>query len=151
MVDNEHMNNKQNSFSLHDKIAIITGSSKGIGEAIAVAYASAGATVVVSSHKAEAVDEVASRLKNSGAQAEACAAHMGCENDITALVNFTLATCGGIDILVNNAATNPVFAPLMGINDAACRKVMDVKLMGPLNVVKGGSAAYVAPRRRRHH
>lgn len=71
MVDNEHMNNKQNSFSLHDKIAIITGSSKGIGEAIAVAYASAGATVVVSSHKAEAVDEVASRLKNSGAQAEA--------------------------------------------------------------------------------
>src|SRR5690348_8033620 len=97
------------NFSLTDKVALITGASRGIGAALAVAYAAAGAKVVLSSRKQGDLDEVAAQIKAAGGEALAVAAHTGDDAAVEALVERAINTFGGIDILVNNAATNPHF------------------------------------------
>ena len=99
-------------FDLTNKVAIITGSSKGIGAAIARGLAEYGAKVVVSSRKQAAVDAVANNLKNEGYEATGIACHVGDEAQCKNLIQQTIAVYGGIDILINNAATNPVFGPM---------------------------------------
>ena len=115
-------------FDLSGKVAIITGSSKGIGEAIARALAEFGAKVVISSRKQEAVDEVAKQFRADGLDATAIACHVGKEGDIQNLVDKTLETYGRIDILVNNAAINPVYDPLSKVNAEVFDKIMNVNV-----------------------
>ncbi|MDQ7063835.1 MAG: SDR family oxidoreductase [candidate division KSB1 bacterium] len=124
------------AFSLKDKVAVITGASKGIGEAIARAYAEAGARVVISSRKQDAVDAAAADLRARGLDAVGIAAHVGQMEDLDRLVQQTLDTYGGIDILVNNAAINPVFGPILDTDEAVFDKIMQVNLKGPFELGK---------------
>jgi NAD(P)-dependent dehydrogenase (short-subunit alcohol dehydrogenase family) len=132
----------QQRFTLPDRVALVTGASKGIGESIARALAEAGARVVVSSRRQEAVDEVAHAIVQGGGDAIAVAAHVGRLDDARALVERTVAHYGGVDIVVNNAATNPVFGPILQADDAAFDKIMAVNVKGP---------ARDRPRRLREH
>ena len=118
------------------KVALVTGASKGIGEAIARGLAEFGATVVVSSRKQEAVDAVAASLREDGFDALAIAANVGNADDITALLDQVRERCGGVDILVNNAAANPVFGPIQNTDERAFDKIIDVNLRGPFELCK---------------
>ncbi len=117
-------------FSLHNKVAIITGASKGIGESIARGFAQAGAKVVVSSRKQDAVDVVANSIVADGGEAFALAAHMGEPAQIQKLVDATIMKYGGVDILVNNAAINPVFGPIVDVDMGVFQKMLDVNVKG---------------------
>jgi len=123
-------------FRLDGKVALITGASKGIGETMARAMAEYGARVVLCSRKQDAVNAVAERFRADGLAATAIAANMGNLDDIERLVDGTVETCGGIDIVVNNAAANPVYGPLQNIDQAAFDKIIDVNLRGPLELCK---------------
>ena len=123
-------------FQLNGKVAVITGASKGIGEGIAHALAEAGASVVVSSRKQEAVDEVANALSEKGFDALAVAANAGNADELQKLVEAARKAYGGIDILVNNAAANPVFGPVENTEAWAYDKIMDVNLKGPFELSK---------------
>ncbi len=123
-------------FRLDGKVALITGASKGIGEAIAHGLAAFGASVVVSSRKQDAVDAVAAAIREAGGDATAIAANVGNADDIEALVAATVEACGGLDILVNNAAANPVYGPLQNTDARAFDKIVDVNLKGPFELAK---------------
>jgi NAD(P)-dependent dehydrogenase (short-subunit alcohol dehydrogenase family) len=115
---------------LEDKVAIITGSSRGIGEAIAVAYADAGAKVVLAARKPEQLESVAARIRASGGEALAVAAHTGKKEDVARLVRTAIEAYGRVDVLVNNAATNPHFGPMLTADDGAWHKTFEVNLEG---------------------
>src|SRR5437867_3819714 len=97
---------------LKDKVAIVTGGSRGIGESIARAFADAGAKVVVASRKQEGVDRVAKSIRDAGGDALGIAFHAGELEAPRRLVSSTIERFGKVDVLVNNAATNPHFGPL---------------------------------------
>lgn len=124
------------NFRLDGKVAIITGASKGIGKFIAMALAQQGAKVVVSSRKMEAVTQVADEFKAMGLDVVAFPCHMGDGKQIKELAESTIKNLGGIDIIVNNAATNPVFGPVQQADDGAFDKIMDVNVRGPFNLAK---------------
>ena len=128
--------NIKDKFNLKNKVAIVTGASKGIGKAIAEALGDCGATVVVSSRKQAAVDEVAKAFQEKGIEAIGIAANMGKNEEIEALAKQTIEQCGGIDIVVNNAATNPFFGPILMADDTIFDKTMQVNVKGPLNLAK---------------
>ena len=111
-------------FDLSGKTALITGSSRGIGRAIAMAMATQGARVVVSSRKAEACEEVAAAIRATGGQALAIPCHVGDKAQLRGLVGKTQAAFGSIDILVNNVGANPVLGPLLELSDEAFDRVM---------------------------
>ncbi|MGY8809918.1 MAG: SDR family NAD(P)-dependent oxidoreductase [Pseudomonadales bacterium] len=117
-------------FDLTGKVAIITGSTKGIGKAIAEEYAKAGAKVVISSRKADVCEQVASELREQGFDAMPIACHVGDKAQLQNLVDQTLAAWGKIDILVCNAATNPVYGPTHNVSDEAFDKIMDTNVKG---------------------
>ena len=123
-------------FNLEGKVAIVTGSSKGIGKAIAEALAEYGAQVVVSSRSQEAVDAVADEFKAKGLEAVGIACHVGDEEQRKALISKTVDRYGGVDILINNAATNPVYAPLEGVDDPVFDKIMDVNVKACFSFAK---------------
>lgn len=129
------------NFDLSNKIALITGGSRGIGFAIARAYAAAGATVVIASRKQADLDEAAAQIVADGGQAIGIAAHMGDEASVLALVEKITAVYGGIDILVNNAATNPHFGPILTAEASHWDKIIDVNVKGCFNVAKACSAS----------
>ena len=116
------------SMDLKDKVAIITGSSKGIGAEIAKALAERGAHVVVSSRKQASVDEVAAMIKSSGGSALAVECHVGNKSQLENLVQKTIENFGGVDILVNNAAINPVYDKLANADEAVFDKIMNVNV-----------------------
>jgi dehydrogenase/reductase SDR family member 4 len=126
----------QNPFSLEGKVALVTGASKGIGQAIAEYYAAAGAKVIVSSRKQEAVDAVAAEIKAKGFEVMSIACHMGDMADVHRLADATLAKYGTIDIVVNNAATNPVFGPVVDTSLEAFDKIIAVNVKGPFELAK---------------
>ena len=128
--------NLRNPFDLTGKVAIVTGASKGIGEAIARHLAAFGASVVVSSRKQADLDAVAADITQQGGRAIGIAAHTGEPAQLQHLVEQTIEQLGGVDILVNNAATNPVFGPLLDCPDSATDKIMQVNLRGPLVLAK---------------
>ena len=119
-----------NPFDLTGRVAIVTGASRGIGKAIAEQYAQAGAKVVLASRKQAALDEVARGITDSGGEAAAIAAHNGDKEALYTLVEKTVNHYGRLDILVNNAATNPHFGTLLEADDSYWRKTIDVNLMG---------------------
>ena len=114
-------------FSLAGKVAVITGSSRGIGRAIAERMAEAGARVVISSRKPEACAEVADAInaKHGAGRATVIAANISSKDELRALVEQSTAQLGKIDILVCNAASNPYYGPLGGISDDQFRKILD--------------------------
>ncbi len=126
----------QDKFSLSGKVAVITGASKGIGESMARAFGEAGAKVVISSRKQEALDVVAASFKEAGIDVLAVAANVGNMKDNKRLVEATLDHFGGIDILVNNAAANPVFGPALQTEEWAFDKIMNVNVKGPFELAK---------------
>jgi NAD(P)-dependent dehydrogenase (short-subunit alcohol dehydrogenase family) len=115
-------------FSLSGRRAIVTGASRGIGRAIALAYAEAGARVAVASRRQDGVDAVAREIEAAGGTALPVACHVGRREDIDALVDRVVGTWGGVDVLVNNAGTNPAMAPLSELDEAIWDKILDVNL-----------------------
>jgi NAD(P)-dependent dehydrogenase (short-subunit alcohol dehydrogenase family) len=118
------------SYDLSGKVAIVTGASRGIGQAIAEHLAQAGARVVLASRKQDSLDGVAANIKARGGEAMAVAAHTGEKATLKALVDKTIDTWGKVDILVNNAATNPHFGPVLDAEDSMWQKTLEVNLMG---------------------
>lgn len=118
------------AIDLSGKVAIITGASRGIGESIARTLATAGARVVLASRKQESLDEVAAQIRGAGGEALAIAAHTGKKETLLALAQQTIENYGRIDILVNNAATNPHFGPTLEADDGLWMKTLEVNLMG---------------------
>src|ERR1700722_1790394 len=113
-------------FDLAGKVAIVTGSTKGIGKAIAERLAEHGAKVTISSRKAGPCEEVAAAInaRHSGA-AIAVPANISSKDDLQRLVDTARQAFGKVDILVCNAAANPYYGPMSGISDEAFRKVLD--------------------------
>jgi NAD(P)-dependent dehydrogenase (short-subunit alcohol dehydrogenase family) len=116
-----------NLFSLEGQVAIITGSSRGIGRAIAVRMAEHGAKVVVSSRKVAACEEVVKTIqdKYGNDRAIAIAANISSKDDLAHLVAETVSHWGQVDVLVCNAASNPYYGPQAGITDEQFRKILD--------------------------
>ncbi len=131
-------------FDLTGKVAVITGSSKGIGRAIAERMAEHGAKVVISSRKQDACEAVAQAIAASGGEAFAQAAHIGRREELQALMDATVARWGGIDILVCNAAINPYYGPISGLPDDAFDRIMSYNVRSNIwmtNMVAPGMAA----------
>ncbi len=120
----------ENLFDLTDKIALVTGASRGIGESIARTLAAYGAHVIVSSRKLEGCEAVASSIREAGGQAEAFACHIGDTAQIEAIFEHVQKVHGRLDILVNNAATNPHFGPIVDTPLAMFDKTVDVNIRG---------------------
>ncbi|MCL6699828.1 SDR family oxidoreductase [Sphingomonas sp. NSE70-1] len=114
-------------FDLNGKVAIVTGSSRGIGLAIAAAMAEHGAKVVISSRKQDACDEVAHAInaQHGDGTAIAVAANISSKEDLQNLVDQAKSAFGRIDVLVCNAASNPYYGPMAGISDEQFRKILD--------------------------
>ena len=123
-------------FRLTGKVALITGASRGIGQAIAETYAASGAKVVLTSRKQPGLEAVAQAIQTAGGEALPIAAHTGDAGAIARLVDQTVAAFGGIDILVNNAGTNPHFGPLLTAEESHWQKTLDVNLLGYFRMIK---------------
>lgn len=117
-------------FDISSKVALVTGASRGIGQCIAERFAEAGAKVVLASRKQEDLEKVAAGIRDKGGDATAVAAHTGKKDMLQALVLRTLDTYGRVDVLVNNAATNPHFGPVLDAEDSMWMKTLEVNLMG---------------------
>ncbi len=117
-------------FDLTGKIALVTGASRGIGEASARLLAAYGAHVIVSSRKAESCETVAGEIRAAGGSAEVLACHIGEMEQITAAFAAIEAQHGRLDVLVNNAAANPYYGPIFDTDLGAFQKTVDVNIRG---------------------
>jgi NAD(P)-dependent dehydrogenase (short-subunit alcohol dehydrogenase family) len=129
----------ENPFDLSGRVAVVTGASRGIGREIALAYARAGADVVLASRKQPDLDAVAAEIAALGegagrALAKAC--HTGEPAQVAALVAAAVGRFGGVDVLVNNAATNPHFGPLLDADESHWDKTLDVNVKGYVRMVR---------------
>lgn len=118
-------------FSLDGKVALVTGGSRGIGRAIALTFANVGADVVISSRKLPELEGVVEEIRTKGRKGLAVASHIAKVEDSRNLVEKVKAEFGRIDILVNNAATNPYHGPLIDAEEWAWDITMNVNLKGP--------------------
>ena len=119
-------------FDLTGQVAVITGSSRGIGRSIAETMAQMGAKVVISSRKAEACEAVATVVRSAGGEATVIAANISKKADVEALVAKTMATYGRLDIMVANAAVSPYYGPMMGLDDEAFDKTISTNVRSAL-------------------
>ena len=117
-------------FSLTGKVAIVTGASRGIGEAIARGMAEQGATVVLASRKQEALAAVGASIAAGGGKAMPIACHTGQPEAVTALFDRVMSELGRVDVLVNNAATNPYFGPTIDASESVFDKTFEVNVKG---------------------
>jgi NAD(P)-dependent dehydrogenase (short-subunit alcohol dehydrogenase family) len=122
----------KNPFDLKGQVAVITGSSKGIGRSIAETMAAMGAKVVVSSRKADACEAVAASIRKDGGEAAVIPCNIGRKPEVEALIKGAIDAFGKIDALVCNAAVNPYFGPLAGIGDDAFDKIMATNIKSNL-------------------
>jgi NAD(P)-dependent dehydrogenase (short-subunit alcohol dehydrogenase family) len=123
------------AFDLQGRVAIVTGGSRGIGRAIALGFASVGAQVVVASRNADACASVVAEIEALGGVASTVPTHVGDPDALEHLVEHTVERFGGIDVLVNNAAT-PLAQPIGSITPEALSKSHEVNLRGPLFLVQ---------------
>lgn len=123
-------------YSLEGRTALITGATRGIGLAIARAFAAAGARVLVNSRKADAVDRTVAAIRDEGGIAEALAGNVSRPEELEVVVNAALTRYDGPDILVNNAAANPVFGPFTDVSAEAFDKIIAVNLKAPFELAR---------------
>jgi NAD(P)-dependent dehydrogenase (short-subunit alcohol dehydrogenase family) len=116
------------------KVVVVTGGSKGLGRAMALGFAEAGADVVVASRKLEPCEEVAAEIRDMGRRALAVSCHVGDWDQCAALVDATVAAFGRIDVLVNNAGIAPVAPSVLDVSEALFDKTIAVNLKGPLRL-----------------
>lgn len=128
--------NALDRFRLDGRTAIVTGASRGIGEAIAFALADAGANVVVSGRKKDTIEAAAAAIVARGGKALGVVAHAGVDEDQERLVQAAVDHFGGLDIVVANAATNPVFGPILDADGGVFDKIMQVNVKGPFMLAK---------------
>ncbi len=121
---------------LKNKVALVTGASKGIGEAIALTLAAHGAKVVINSRKQEDIDKVANMIREAGGDCMALAGNAGDVATCKSLIDQTVSRYGGLDILVNNAAANPSFGPAVETPEWAYDKIMSVNVKAPFELSK---------------
>jgi len=121
---------KTELFNLDGKIALVTGASRGIGESIAKLLAQQGAHVIVSSRKLEGCQAVVDQIKEQGGSAEAVPCHIGDMEQIASLFSLIKDKFGKLDILINNAATNPFFGHVLDTDLMAFKKTVDVNIQG---------------------
>jgi NAD(P)-dependent dehydrogenase (short-subunit alcohol dehydrogenase family) len=119
---------------MEGKVVVVTGSSRGLGRAMALGFADAGADVVVSSRKLDACRPVVDEIRARGRRSIAVACHVGQWDDCAALVDATVAEFGRIDVLVNNAGIAPVAPTVADITEALFDKTIDVNLKGPVRL-----------------
>ena len=131
--------NSASPFDLSGRVALVTGASRGIGESIARTLAAAGAHVIVSSRKLEACEAVAASIREAGGKASALACHIGELAEIDRIFATLEATHDRLDILVNNAATNPHYGPITLIDPAAFQKTVDVNIRGYFFMSQAGA------------
>lgn len=124
------------NFSLKGKVALVTGASRGIGEAIAITLADYGAECVLVSRKADALKNVADKIASRGGKADVMACHVGDLKQIEGLIAQIRERFGRLDILINNAATNPYFGDMLGADEGIWNKTFDVNLKGPYFLIK---------------
>ena len=121
-------------FDLSGKVAVITGATRGIGRAIAFQLGQAGAALVISSRKADAVSSTVEALTAEDIVARGYPANVGRLEDARALIEFAATELGGIDVLVNNAAVSPLYGPLTAMTESAFDKIMAVNVKAPLEL-----------------
>jgi NAD(P)-dependent dehydrogenase (short-subunit alcohol dehydrogenase family) len=122
------------TLSAEGKVVVITGASKGLGRAMALGFAEAGADVVVSSRKVEACEEVAAEIRAMGRRAVAVRCHVGDWDECAGLIDRAVAEMGRIDVLVNNAGIAPVPPSLLDVTSELFDKTFAVNLKGPLRL-----------------
>ncbi len=131
--------------NLDGKVALVTGGSRGLGRAMVLGLARAGADVVIASRKLAGCEEVAAEVQAMGRQALAVSAHAGQMESLDALLEATYQRFGRLDILINNAGTNPVTAGLSDLTPELFQKVFEVNTKGPWYL-----ASRAAPRMAQH-
>jgi NAD(P)-dependent dehydrogenase (short-subunit alcohol dehydrogenase family) len=130
-------------YSVAGQVVIVTGASKGLGRALAIGLADAGASVVVSSRKQDGCDEVADEIRRAGGDGLALAAHVGRWDELPTFVDAVVAHYGRINGLVNNAGISPAFRDLTDMTETYWDKVMSTNVKGPLRL-----SALIAPQLR---
>jgi NAD(P)-dependent dehydrogenase (short-subunit alcohol dehydrogenase family) len=126
--------NAPDLFDLTGRVALVTGGSRGLGREMALAFAGAGADVVVSSRKLDACEKVAEEIRALGRRALAVAAHAGRWPELEALADQAYTEFGRVDVLVNNAGMSPLFDSLDGLSEELFDKVMALNFKGPFRL-----------------
>ena len=121
-------------FDLTGKVALVTGGSRGLGRAVALAFARGGADIVVASRKLDTCQATAAEIEALGRRALPCACHVGRWDDLDSLVDAAYARFGRIDVLVNNAGMSPLYPSLDAVSEALWDKVLAVNLKGPFRL-----------------
>ncbi|MBI5487678.1 MAG: glucose 1-dehydrogenase [Deltaproteobacteria bacterium] len=129
---------------LRGKVVVVTGASRGIGRELALGFARAGASLVLASRKAAALESVAAEVRALGARAEVVPTHVGKADEARRLIAATVEKFGRIDVLVNNAATNPVFGPTVTADEAVWDKIFEVNVRGPFVLCRAAAEKMVA-------
>lgn len=125
-----------NPYDLTGKVAVVTGASRGIGEAIATALSASGARVVLASRKIDTLEATAKLIRDNGGDVLAVACHTGREADVQALLARAREEYGGVDIAVNNAATSPHFGPILTAEEGHWDKTFEVNVKGYMHVAR---------------
>jgi NAD(P)-dependent dehydrogenase (short-subunit alcohol dehydrogenase family) len=129
---------------LRGKVVVITGASRGIGRELALGFAREGAALVLASRKQAALEAVAAEVQALGAKALVLPTHVGRPDEARKLVAETVQRCGRIDVLVNNAATNPVFGPTVVADETVWDKIFEVNVRGPFVLSRAASDRMIA-------